>query len=112
MKLCACQSLHLMALALYLLRGAVAAGIPKHIGSSERPCFPTNRERYCLCFRNKHLHPSSGGLGVCTHSFLLSSAVSVWADELTLLSFPYINFTGEVSSLLSNIERAPVDLFG
>lgn len=112
MKLCACQSLHLMALALYLLRGAVAAGIPKHIGSSERPCFPTNRERYCLCFRNKHLHRSSGGLGVCTHSFLLSSAVSVWADELTLLSFPYINFTGEVSSLLSNIERAPVDLFG
>lgn len=94
-KPCARQSLNLMALARDPLWGAVKAGSLKHRGSSGRPHFPTNRERHCLCFGNKHHHPSSGGLDAYTHSFLLSSAVSVQADELTLLSFPCISCRDE-----------------
>lgn len=53
------------------------------------------QQRKTLCFGNKHHHPSSGGLDAYTHSFLLSSAVSVQADELTLLSFPCISCRDE-----------------
>lgn len=75
----ACQSPHLMALAQDRLQGAGKADSSEHMGSSESPCFPTIKDT--VCFGNKHLCPSSGGLDAYTHGFLLSSVVPVQAGE-------------------------------
>lgn len=72
------------------------AGPPKPREAQKGPVFLPTGRRY-LCFGNKHLHPSSGGLDAHTHSFLLGSAHSIQADELTSPSFPFTHFAAEVS---------------
>lgn len=116
-KQCACHSLHLMALPQVHCR-APRVGSLKHRASSERLCFPTNRNRHWLCFGNKHFCPSSARLDAHTQ-LPPQLAGSVQAAELTSLPLLYINFAAEMSFesnkyhelLLSNTKRTPVNVF-